>query len=99
MEFIDGRTVEDVLASGGTQHSGTLLSILGKTADALDYAHSKGIIHRDIKPSNIMICLDGTVKIADFGVAKLTASSSLTQSGFVLGTPSYMSPNRHRSRH
>jgi serine/threonine protein kinase len=98
MEFIDGRTVEDVLASGGTQHSGTLLSILVKTADALDYAHSKGIIHRDIKPSNIMICLDGTVKIADFGVAKLTASSSLTQSGFVLGTPSYMSPEQAQGR-
>jgi serine/threonine protein kinase len=98
MEFIDGRTVEDVLTSGGIQHSGTLLSILGKTADALDYAHSKGIIHRDIKPSNIMICLDGTVKIADFGVAKLTASSSLTQSGFVLGTPSYMSPEQAQGR-
>lgn len=98
MEFIDGKTVEEMLASEAPQRSATLLSILRKTADTLDYAHSKGIIHRDIKPSNIMICPDGMVKVADFGVAKLTASASLTQSGFVLGTPSYMSPEQAQGR-
>jgi serine/threonine protein kinase len=98
MEFIDGKTLEEMLASGVPQRSGILLSILKKSAEALDYAHTKGIIHRDIKPSNIMICSDGAVKIADFGVAKLAASTSLTQSGFVLGTPSYMSPEQAQGR-
>ncbi len=98
MEYIDGKTVEELLASGAVQHSDTLLSLLHKTAEALDYAHSKGIIHRDIKPSNIMVCRDGAVKVADFGVAKLAASSSMTQSGFVLGTPSYMSPEQAQGR-
>lgn len=94
MEYVDGRNLEDVLASGVPQHSGTLLSILRQSASALDYAHSHGIVHRDIKPSNIMICNDGVVKIADFGVAKLAASTSMTQAGLVLGTPSYMSPEQ-----
>jgi serine/threonine protein kinase len=98
MEFIDGETVEKMLASGAAQPSRVLLSILRKAADALDYAHAKGIIHRDIKPSNIMICHDGAIKIADFGVAKLTESTSMTQSGLVLGTPSYMSPEQAQGR-
>ena len=94
MEYVDGRNLEDVLASGVPQRSGTLLTILRQSAAALDYAHGKGIIHRDIKPSNIMLCNDGVVKIADFGVAKLIASTSMTQAGLVLGTPSYMSPEQ-----
>ncbi len=98
MEFVDGKSLEGLLASGVPQPSGTLLLVLRKAAAALDYAHSKGIIHRDIKPANIMICHDGTVKIADFGVAKLAASTSMTQSGLVLGTPSYMSPEQAQGR-
>jgi serine/threonine protein kinase len=94
MEFVAGRTLEEVLESGIPQHSETLFSILRQAAAALDYAHSKGIVHRDIKPSNIMICNDGTVKISDFGIAKITASASMTQTGFVLGTPNYMSPEQ-----
>ena len=94
MEYVDGRNLEDVLASGVPQHSGTLLSILRQSATALDYAHGKGIIHRDIKPANIMLCHDGVSKIADFGVAKPAASSSMTIAGLVLGTPSYMSPEQ-----
>jgi serine/threonine protein kinase len=98
MEFVSGKSLEEVLDSGVPQHSDTYISLLKQVATALDYAHSKGIIHRDIKPSNIMICEDGTVKVADFGVAKLTASESMTQAGLVLGTPSYMSPEQAQGR-
>jgi serine/threonine protein kinase len=98
MEFVEGKTLEEVLASGVPQPSATLLSLLSQAAEALDYAHRKGIIHRDIKPSNIMISENGTVKIADFGVAKLATSTALTQAGFVLGTPSYMSPEQAQGR-
>jgi serine/threonine protein kinase len=98
MELVEGRTVEELLESGVPQHSKMLLSVLRQAAVALDYAHDKGIIHRDIKPSNLMICENGSVKIADFGVAKLATSTSLTQSGFVLGTPSYMSPEQAQGR-
>lgn len=78
MEFVDGTTMEEVFSSGVPQHRRTFLGVLNKAAAALDYAHSKGVIHRDIKPSNIMICLEGKVKIADFGIAKISESTGLT---------------------
>ncbi|MBI5239267.1 MAG: CHASE2 domain-containing protein [Elusimicrobia bacterium] len=62
-------------------------------ADALDYAHAQGIVHRDIKPANFMLLKDGTVRVADFGIARITASSK-TATGPVMGTPSYMSPEQ-----
>ena len=71
-----------------------MFSILGQTAVALDYAHSKGIVHRDIKPANIMLSEDGTSKIADFGIAKITAAENLTMTGSIVGTPHYMSPEQ-----
>jgi serine/threonine protein kinase len=98
MEFIDGRTMEDVLSSGVPQPSHTLIRVLMQTAEALDYAHGKGIVHRDMKPSNLIVCSDGRVKIADFGIARIASSTSLTQTGFVLGTPDYMSPEQAQAR-
>jgi serine/threonine-protein kinase len=68
--------------------------MVAKVAEALDYAHSKGIVHRDIKPANIMYLKDTKeVKVADFGIARIT-SSSKTKTGVILGTPSYMSPEQ-----
>ncbi len=98
MEYVDGRNLEDVLASGVPQHSGTLLSILRQSAAALDYAHGKGIIHRDIKPSNIMLCHDGVVKIADFGVAKPAASTSMTTQAWFSAPQATCLPSRRRAK-
>jgi serine/threonine-protein kinase len=69
------------------------MRVVATVAEALDYAHKKGIVHRDVKPANIMLLEDGTVKVTDFGVARITKSSQ-TQTGTVLGTPSYMSPEQ-----
>lgn len=70
-----------------------VIRILSQTAGALDYAHRQGVIHRDIKPANIVLLAGGQVKVTDFGIAKITTSSS-TETGIILGTPSYMSPEQ-----
>src|ERR1019366_4279891 len=94
MAFVNGPTLDKVI-SGPAAMSGTqMLHILRQSASALDYAHSRGVVHRDIKPGNIMIDEDSSVKIADFGIAKLTAPSNTTETGTVTGTPSYMSPEQ-----
>lgn len=95
MENVEGRTLDIV---GGHNAEERLpvekaLDIGIQLAEALDYAHSQGVIHRDIKPSNIMITADGQAKIGDFGIAKLDGTH-LTMAGQVLGTPSYMSPEQ-----
>lgn len=70
-----------------------VLEICAKVADALDYAHQRGIVHRDIKPANIVLVRTGEIKVTDFGIARIT-SSSKTKTGIILGTPSYMSPEQ-----
>src|SRR6185312_2192239 len=94
MEYVDGPTLDQVLSEQPPIAPAKLFSILSQTAVALDYAHQKGIVHRDIKPANIMIAADGTSKITDFGIAKITASEQLTMTGSIVGTPHYMSPEQ-----
>src|SRR5664279_473493 len=94
MEYVDGPTLDQVLSEAQPISPDRMFSILGQTAVALDYAHQKGIVHRDIKPANIMIARDGTAKITDFGIAKITASDQLTMTGNIVGTPHYMSPEQ-----
>jgi serine/threonine protein kinase len=93
MECVDGPPLEKVLNNTQAIRSEDALSILRQTATALDYAHEKGIVHRDIKPANILIHERTHAKITDFGVAKIM-SQQMTQSGVMMGTPNYMSPEQ-----
>ena len=98
MEFVDGWSLEDLIKQRNLPERDALLRFLRQIAEALDYAHRKGIVHRDIKPANIMIAgrrpeAEQCAKIADFGVAKL-ASTEITHNRTVIGTPSYMSPEQ-----
>jgi serine/threonine protein kinase len=93
MECVDGPPLEKVLNGAEPIRSENALSILRQTATALDYAHQKGIVHRDIKPANILIHERTHAKITDFGVAKIM-SQQMTQSGVMMGTPNYMSPEQ-----
>lgn len=93
MELVNGPTLDNLLAKPEAPEKELLLSIFRQTAGALDYAHRKGIVHRDIKPANIMIHDDGQAKVTDFGVAKIV-SQQMTQTGVMMGTPNYMSPEQ-----
>jgi serine/threonine-protein kinase len=93
MEFVDGPPLEKILNSPEPLLPEGVLSILRQIALALDYAHKKGIVHRDIKPANILIHESTLAKITDFGVAKIL-SQQMTQSGVMMGTPNYMSPEQ-----
>jgi len=94
MEYVDGPTLDQLLSAPRPMDPERMFRILAQTAAALDYAHQKGIVHRDIKPANIMIAADGTAKITDFGIAKITTAEQLTMTGSIVGTPHYMSPEQ-----
>src|SRR5690348_12656781 len=93
MEYIEGKNLKSLLAEKAPFSYDQIADMIAQVAEAIDYAHRKGIIHRDIKPANIIITTDEKVKITDFGIAKV-ASSNLTTTGQFLGTPNYMSPEQ-----
>lgn len=94
MEFTEGETIEDKLARDGLVPCSTCLPWFVKVLEALSFAHDQGVVHRDIKPSNIIIGRDGSVKLLDFGTAKLVDAKGLTRQGMTLGTFIYMSPEQ-----
>src|SRR5215475_11530686 len=96
MEFIVGTTLHELLAEKHVLSTDEVVQIARQICRGLDYAHSNGIIHRDVKPANIMITANGTVKIMDFGIAK--SGGQVTNTGQVLGTPNYMSPEQVKGR-
>ena len=99
MEFIDGIGIDHILAETGRMPIERAAALGAQIAEALDYAHSHGVVHRDIKPANIMIEPGDRVKVTDFGIAKPGDSAEhLTMTGSLLGTPSYMSPEQARGQ-
>jgi serine/threonine protein kinase len=95
MEYLEGESLEKVIARKPALPLATKVAYVAQTCRALEYAHRRGVVHRDIKPANIMISGDGMVKVVDFGIARL-ADTSKTQTGALLGTLAYMSPEQLR---
>lgn len=100
-EFVTGKSLDQILERQGHLDQGTVLEILRQVTSALCKADEVGIVHRDIKPANILFSSSGTVKVADFGLARVLTedNKTLTQVGVALGTPLYMSPEQIEGRH
>jgi len=98
MEFVDGRTVRDLLQEGHRLLPERSLEIIDGVLRALDYSHQAGIVHRDIKPGNVMVTRNGDVKVMDFGIARAMsdAQATMTQTAQVIGTAQYLSPEQAR---
>ena len=94
MEFLEGRELRDIMNDGERLPVDQVLDIVAQVALGLAYAHEHGIVHRDVKPSNIMVVRDCHVKITDFGIARMASAAVRTQTGMVLGSPKYMSPEQ-----
>jgi len=94
MEFLEGRSLADIIASRGPLEIGDASAILSQMCAALEHAHEKGIIHRDIKPGNIMVSDNGKATLTDFGIARASDQTRLTNTGAVFGSPDYMSPEQ-----
>jgi serine/threonine-protein kinase len=98
MEYVKGRSLQDVLRTEGRQRPGDALRWLEQAARALDHAHEHGVVHRDVKPSNLLLDEQGRVHVADFGVASAAGLDPLTQTGMVIGTAGYLSPEQAQGR-
>jgi serine/threonine protein kinase len=97
MEFIEGGTFASEIDRQGKVRPERAAEVVAAVADALDFAHERGVVHRDIKPANLMILQDQTVKVADFGIARLTSAAATMTGDMIVGTPHYMSPEQVRA--
>src|SRR5918999_356119 len=96
MEYVEGRTLGEVLKVEGPLDADRASAIAEDVATALQAAHERGLVHRDVKPGNVMIDTEGRIKVMDFGIARAAANDTLTQTGTVLGTAAYLSPEQAR---
>jgi eukaryotic-like serine/threonine-protein kinase len=96
MEYIEGASCAEILRDDGWVEVDEALAIIEQACEGLDYAHRHGVVHRDVKPGNLLRAREGEVKLADFGIAKATEQSSITQVGSVLGTAAYLAPEQAR---
>ncbi|HEX8616804.1 MAG TPA: protein kinase, partial [Thermoanaerobaculia bacterium] len=95
MEYVEGYNLKEVLSQGRTLNFEQIGDVIAQVAEALDFAHSKGIVHRDVKPANIILIDGNRAKITDFGIAKIASGgANLTSTGQFLGTPNYMAPEQ-----
>ncbi len=98
MELVEGEPLSALLAREQRLTPARVMQIVGETAFALQAAHEAGVIHRDVKPGNILVRTDGAVKVTDFGIARAAGASTLTQTGTVVGTAHYLSPEQAEGR-
>lgn len=98
MEFVEGQDLKRYLREHGPLPPAEVVRIATQVCEVLDYAHRRGIIHRDIKPQNILLRHDGTVKVTDFGIARALSAVTITQTGTVLGSVQYLSPEQARGQ-
>ncbi len=96
MEYIEGQSCAEILRDRGWVEVEQAASIIEQACEGLHYAHRNGVVHRDVKPGNLLRSLEGEIKLADFGIAKATEQSSITQVGSVLGTAAYLAPEQAR---
>src|SRR5579859_3889737 len=98
MELVEGKSLQALLDAGQAFPLPRVLRIMEQTCSALHFAHERNIVHRDIKPANLMLTADDTVKVTDFGTAKILQFGTVQQTAHVMGTPSYMSPEQVKGR-
>jgi serine/threonine protein kinase len=98
MELVEGKSLQALLDDGHGFPLPRTLRIMDQTCSALQFAHERNVIHRDIKPANLMLTADDTVKVTDFGTAKILQFGTVQQTAHVMGTPSYMSPEQVKGR-
>ena len=96
MEYIEGSSCAEILRDDGWVEVDEAVRIIEQACEGLHYAHRHGVVHRDVKPGNLLRAREGGVKLADFGIAKATEQSSITQVGSVLGTAAYLAPEQAR---
>jgi serine/threonine-protein kinase len=94
MEFLEGKTLFELLRERRVLPEAEALALASRICEPLQYLHDRGILHRDLKPENIMICKDGSMRLMDFGIARLAHARRMTFIGFAPGTPHYMAPER-----
>src|SRR5262245_32876691 len=98
MEFVRGQTLENLIRRAGAMPCDRAIALFCQALEGIDHAHRMGIVHRDIKPANMMLTESGTLKVMDFGIARVLGTSRMTKQGNIVGTIEYMSPEQVRGQ-